>query len=218
MPSQRGFTSEAGSKGDRDPNILVSSDGLKLSMLISILCKNKRFDENLSGDERKSYMFGTTWASFLQLSEGRSSCYVKAKANSEHDNSVRMRGVITFPVLISHISFSTGNHVICFLPGVDYKLRTASHRPHCLKICDILSFYPGRHHRGDRCDGCFRRSESEKPKTLLHKLQSSTGISSYVYMKNQTGCSCLRPHPSTTALCIDSACKKRTAAPFRTML
>lgn len=54
-----------------------------------------------------------------------------------------------------------------------------------LKICDILSFYPGRHHRGDRCDGCFRRSESEKPKTLLHKLQSSTGSSSYVYMKNQ---------------------------------
>lgn len=33
MPSQRGFTSEAGTKGDRDPNILVSSDGLKLSML-----------------------------------------------------------------------------------------------------------------------------------------------------------------------------------------
>jgi len=33
MPSQRGFTSEGGSKGDRDPNILVSSDGLKLSML-----------------------------------------------------------------------------------------------------------------------------------------------------------------------------------------
>lgn len=27
--------------------------------------------------------------------------------------------------------------------------------------------------------------ESEKPKTLLHKLQSSTGSSSYVYMKNQ---------------------------------
>ncbi|KAK7141349.1 hypothetical protein R3I93_015486 [Phoxinus phoxinus] len=134
-----------------------------------------------------------------------------------------MRGVITFPVLISNISSSTGNHVICFLPGVDYKLRTASHRPHCLKIwqnslkiCAILSFYPGRHHRGDRCDGCFRRSESEKPTTLLHKLLSSTGSSSYVYMKNQTGCSCLRPRPSTTALCIDG--KKRTAAPLRTML
>lgn len=27
--------------------------------------------------------------------------------------------------------------------------------------------------------------ESEKPKTLLHKLQSSTGSPSYVYMKNQ---------------------------------
>lgn len=36
MPSQRGFTSEAGSKGDRDPNILVSSDGLKLSMLVIV--------------------------------------------------------------------------------------------------------------------------------------------------------------------------------------
>ncbi|KAG1954451.1 hypothetical protein F2P79_008757 [Pimephales promelas] len=142
--------------------------------------------------KKKSYMFWMTWASFLQLSEGRSSCYVKAKANSELDNS-------------SH-QLLKWQHVICFLPGVDYKLRIASYRPHCLKICDILSFYPGRHHREDRCDDCFRRSESEKPKTLLHKLQSSTGISSYVYMKNQTGCSCLRPHPSTTALCcIDSA-------------
>ncbi|KAF4104798.1 hypothetical protein G5714_014129 [Onychostoma macrolepis] len=56
--------------------------------------------------------------------------YVKAKANSMHDNSVRMRGVITFPVLISNISSSTGNHVICFLPGVDYRVRTASCRPH----------------------------------------------------------------------------------------
>lgn len=36
MPSQRGFTSEAGSNGDRDLNILVSSDGLKLSMLVIV--------------------------------------------------------------------------------------------------------------------------------------------------------------------------------------
>ncbi|RXN07388.1 xaa-Pro aminopeptidase 2-like protein [Labeo rohita] len=38
--------------------------------------------------------------------------------------------------------------------------------------------------------------ESEKPKTLLRKLQSSTGSSSYVYMKNQAAA---RWHPKATA-------------------
>lgn len=55
--------------------------------------------------------------------------------------------------------------------------------------------------------------ESEKPKTLLHKLQSSTGSSSYVYMKNQGWLLCLWSHPSTTV-----HIKQRTAAPHSTML
>ncbi|KAK2891143.1 hypothetical protein Q8A67_013786 [Cirrhinus molitorella] len=73
----------------------------------------------------------------LGLNEEGARDYVKAEVNSKHDNSMRMRGVITFPVLISNISSSTGNHVICFLPGVDYRVRTASHRPHGKKVSHL---------------------------------------------------------------------------------
>lgn len=53
---------------------------------------------------------------------------------TEHDSSVRVRGIILLPVLIRKSGPATSNHVISFLPCVDYREGELRH-------CDSSRFW-----------------------------------------------------------------------------